>query len=363
MKALWVVGASEESVPGIKRSHEMGLHVIVSDQNPEAPGMKLADEAVVVSTHDVEATVRCVWQYQNRNDDVDGVLSFAADVPRTVARVAKNFGLTGISEVTAEICSNKYRLRQHLKEHGIIQPNYRLAHGALYEATHVQVFKPVDNCGGRGVMRVDVGGDTLTAFTAATEQSESRQVICEDWLDGPQVSTETVILEGKCYTVGFIDRNYNGIERYYPHIIENGGQQPTILHSAWKVLIIEAVEKAILTLGIENGTVKGDMVLHKAMPIVIELAPRLSGGYMSSTQIPLATGIDLLSIAIRLALGEKVNPEELKPTKNVAVAIRYVMPEKVTCHPERGQHYIATGRTREEAVGLTEQMVKESCPI
>ena len=38
MKTLLIVGAGLEAVPGIELAKSMGLHTVVSDINPNAPG-------------------------------------------------------------------------------------------------------------------------------------------------------------------------------------------------------------------------------------------------------------------------------------------------------------------------------------
>ena len=84
-------------------------------------------------------------------------------------------------------------------------------------------------------------------------------------------------------------------------------------------------------LGVKRGTIKGDIVIHKGTPYIIELATRLSGGWMSSDQIPLATGINIIKIAIKIALGEHVNIDEIKIKKKNSVVIRYFFPEENKC--------------------------------
>ncbi len=44
-------------MPGIRLAKEMGLHVVVSDMNPNAPAFAEADDCIIASTYDVEATV------------------------------------------------------------------------------------------------------------------------------------------------------------------------------------------------------------------------------------------------------------------------------------------------------------------
>lgn len=138
-----------------------------------------------------------------------------------------------------------------------------------------------------------------------------------------------------------------------------------------------------MAMGITTGIAKGDMVLTKDGPKVIEIAARLSGGWFSTDQIPLATGVDLVGTAIKLALGEKVEEEDLIPQYQKGVAIRYFFPESgrvrqisnadkfacmpwvhrlgffvkpgdviksVTNHTKRAGFVITTGETRDQAI-------------
>ena len=47
----------------------------------------------------------------------------------------------------------------------------------------------------------------------------------EEFLEGQQYSTESIIMDEKNVTVGFAERNYEFLEELSPYIIENGGQQ------------------------------------------------------------------------------------------------------------------------------------------
>ena len=53
----------------------------------------------------------------------------------------------------------------------------------------------------------------------------------EKYIEGPQLSTESIIINGKCYTIGFSDRNYEYLNKFSPYIIENGGDLPSALPS------------------------------------------------------------------------------------------------------------------------------------
>jgi biotin carboxylase len=88
--------------------------------------------------------------------------------------------------------------------------------------------------------------------------------------------------------------------------------------------VTSTVERAALALGIHNGVAKGDMVMTPSGPKVIEIAGRLSGGFFSTVQIPLATGVNFVEKAIKLCLGIELSETEMTPKHKKGVAIRYL---------------------------------------
>ena len=213
----------------------------------------------------------------------------------------------------------------------------------------------------------------------------------EEFLEGQQYSTESVITDGKNITPGLAERNYELIEKLGPYIIENGAQWPAKIEKKELDSIVNLVEKSSQVLGISNATSKGDVVMTNDGPKIIEIASRLSGGYFSSDQIELVTGINITEIAIRLSLGEKINKDKLHFSYQKFVAIRYFFPkpgkitsisnidsfkneswvhklnlffrvgdvlEKVTDHTKRCGFVITTGDTRDEAVKRARTVVE-----
>jgi formate-dependent phosphoribosylglycinamide formyltransferase (GAR transformylase) len=97
MSRLLIVGAGPLQVSGILAGQALGLEVIATDMNPQAPGAALADRFFVASTIDAEATTKVAEECR-----VDGVLTLGTDFPvRTVAAVAQRLGLPGLSPATA----------------------------------------------------------------------------------------------------------------------------------------------------------------------------------------------------------------------------------------------------------------------
>ena len=329
-ETLLIIGGGFEALEGIKTAQRLGLRLIIVDGNVNAPGFKLSDYKIVVSTYDFLKILQEIKKLEKNGVRIDGVISMCADVPLCVAIIAKKLSLPGLSIQTARLVSDKLAMKDELKAKGIPIPKYadvsdkKNLHRSAQNIGFPIVVKPVDSRGSRGVQIIDFEKDLETAWVIARSNSPTHRVMIEEFLQGPQISTETICNDGAYATIGFADRNYEWLPETKPYIIENGGDAPTQLGTYAKEEITNVVEKAALSLGITTGIAKGDMVYTDKGAKVIEIAGRLSGGYFSTIQIPLATGIDFVEKAIKIALGKTLNPSELIPQKKQAVAIRYI---------------------------------------
>ena len=398
MKTLLIISGGIEAIPGIKRAKEMGLHVVVSDKNSKAPGFALADDHIIASTYDVEETVATAQKYNRTVRTIDGVMCIASDVPLTVASVAKELGLPGIPVTVAQRAMDKLAMKHKFKADGIPVPwfspveSVNHLHKIVADRGCPLVLKPVDSRGARGVILLKSDINLELAYAESLNYSPAHHLMVEQFLSGPQISTESIAIDSVAHTVGFSDRNYEYLERFAPYIIENGGELPSHLPQGTQQAIFDLVQQAALSLGVVNGVVKGDIVVHGCKPYVIELAARLSGGYFCTHEIPLNTGVDFVEQAIRLTLGEKPNLSDLMPRFQKGVAQRYLFPdvgrvvkisgvedvaqrpwiplceirvavgdiiEKIDSHPARAGVIIATGNTRQEAIKRADNAIRD----
>jgi len=189
------------------------------------------------------------------------------------------------------------------------------------------VLKPVDGRGARGVLLINSEVGSEWAFGESKSWGDSGRLILEKFIPGMQLSTESFILDGKCFTPAIAERNYSRLEQFRPNMIEDGGTIPAPLDSKTRELIDDVILRGAAAIGITAGIVKGDIVIDQAgQPLIIELAARLSGGWFATHQIPSATGVSLVDAVISYSLGETVNPSQLIPQYNRATAIRYWFP-------------------------------------
>lgn len=331
-RTLLIVSGGAEAIAGIRRARELGLHVVVSDGNPSAPGFVEADDRMVASTYDVEGTVQAARRYNQDVRPIDGVICIAADIPLTVASVAEALGLPGIPVAAARLSQDKLAMKDRFGADGVAVPWYAPVSTAAELAAiqtargELLVVKPVDSRGARGVTVLQPGDHAVWAWEWARRFSPSGRVMVERFLHGPQLSTESLVLDGVAHTPGMADRNYARLAQFAPHVIEDGGDLPTILDAAARGEVVELIQAAARSMGIRNGVVKGDVVLHEGRATIIEVAARLSGGYFCTHEVPRSTGVDLVGAAIRVALGEPVDSSELTVKGETPVCQRWLFP-------------------------------------
>lgn len=333
MKSILIISGGVEAADAAKRAKELGYYVIVSDRDPEAPGFAFADSCLIADVYSPTETAAAADRYNRKIRKIDGVICVAADAPVTAATVADRLGIAGLPLAVAEAACDKLAMKAKFLEAGVPIPWFsavetpQALQRLAAQRGNKLVIKPVDSRGSRGVQRVTQASDLNRAFSLARDHSPSERVMVEDYLSGPQVSTESIIFNGACYTPGLSDRNYEYLDLYAPFFIENGGDLPSQLSAEIQAKIADVVARAAAALGVTRGTVKGDIVVHKGEPHVIELAARLSGGFFSTREIPLNTGVDFLGAALKLAVGDDVNPADLVPRYQNPVVQRYAFPE------------------------------------
>jgi biotin carboxylase len=326
-KTLLIISGGLEALDAVKRAKEMGHYVVVSDSDYQAPAIAIADSCLIADVYGANETTAAAERFSRKIRKIDGVLCIV-DAAITAATVSKRLGVPGPSLATAELASDKLALKRRLADCGVAVPWFsevetlQALQRIAVERGRDLVIKPVDGHGSRGAQRVAQVADLSQAFLFARAHSPSERVMVEQFLDGPQVSTESIVVDGQCFTPGLSDRNRDDLERFAPFFVENGGDFPSQLSEMSQSKVRDVVARAIAALGITHGTVKGDIVVHDGEATVIELTPCLSGDF-----VRLHTGVDFVGAAISLAFGEPVNAGELTPKQTRPVVQRYAFPK------------------------------------
>ena len=324
MKKLMILGASILQLPAIEQAKKMGVQVIAVDMNPEAIGFKVDGiTKEVISTIDIPAILEAA-----RRHKIDGIMTLATDMPmQAVAVVAKELNLVGISSDTAIKATNKAAMREALKEAGVPVPLfYRVSSKQEYldsvesvrKSGYKCIIKPADNSGSRGIdLLENFNAETVErAFEYSKQSSRSGDLMVEEYMEGPEVSVETLSVNGECHVIQITDKLTTGA----PYFVEMGHSQPSRHSQEIKRRIEEVAIAANRAIGIENGPSHTEIKVTKDGPKVVELGARLGGDNITTYLVPLSTGVNMVECCIKIALGEK---PDLSKKQEKASAIRY----------------------------------------
>lgn len=335
-KTLLVLGAGPDQIPGILKAKEMGVYTIALDGNENADGATYANEFYKVSIKHFEQIEQFIKTYTTRK--IDGVTAFGVDIASIIAKTADLLEVNyTCSEQSATLSENKYLSKEFMLKHSINIPHYQKIH-SIEEMNHFTsannfpvILKPIDNSAARGISFISSSEDIKNAFEEAFINTKQNYLLAESFLDGPQISSESFIIDGEIYNIGFADRNYDDLEKFLPNIIENGGDLPSIyMRQKHKQQLTDYLQTISKELKIKNGVIKGDLVIHNDELYIIEFALRLSGGNFSTIEIPYSTGVDFLKIAILLHLGLPIEKEDLEIKSNKSLSLRYKFAEELT---------------------------------
>lgn len=309
MKKIMILGASILQLPAIEKAINMGLQVIAVDMNPEAVGFSVEGvQREVISTIDTPAVLEAARRHQ-----IDGIMTLATDMPmRTVAVVARELNLVGITDDTAVKATNKAFMREALQADGVPVPmffrvsskhDYLQAVEAIRVAGYRCIIKPADNSGSRGInLLADFEHETIEkAYEYSKRSSRSGDLMVEEFMEGPEVSVETLSVMGECHVIQITDKLTTGA----PYFVEMGHSQPSQLSEKIKEKIAEVAIAANHAIGIENGPSHTEIKVTKDGPKIVELGARLGGDNITTHLVPLSTGVDMVECCIRIALGVK----------------------------------------------------------
>lgn len=322
-KKIMIIGAGILQLPAIIKAKEIGLEVIAVDMDISAPGFKYADINLNISTIDIDGVANAAMELKP-----DGVMTLASDMPmRTVAAIGQQLGLLTIDEKTAINATNKAVMRRCLYENNVPIPKFYVVSSYLEYLSvlnnfgHKFIVKPADNSGSRGIFLVTKCDEIEKAYEYSKEFSRSGEILVEECMSGPEVSVETITVDGVTHMIAITDKLTTGA----PNFVEMGHSQPTMLSTIIQEEIRKITFSTIKAIGIENGPSHTEIIITEEGPKIVEIGARLGGDNITTSLVPLSTGVDMVKECINISLGEKPDLE-LKFEK--ASAIRYFKSSK-----------------------------------
>ena len=314
-KKILLLGGLRYLLPVIKAAHDLGYYVITCDYIPNNIAHKYSDEYHNVSIVDKEAVLALAQKLQ-----IDGIMSFAVDPGViTAAYVQERLGLPGNPYASVLILQNKDLFRDFLREHGFTIPNSR-SFSSLEEAlsdiswyVFPVIVKPTDSAGSKGVMRVDSFADLELALQEAFAHSLSHRVIVEEFIEkqGCSSDTDCFSVDGKLEFISFSAQHFdeNATNPYTP----SAYSWPSTMTKEQEMELASELQRLLSLLCMRTSIYNVESRIGKnGKAYIMEVSPR-GGGNRLAEMLRDATGVDLISGAVRAAVGDQVQNISQKP--------------------------------------------------
>jgi len=330
--AVWLIAGGQMQTPLAITIKNLGYKLILTDGSVDCYLYEYADYFVHADIFDKDSNLnKCSLLTEQFN--ILACITSASDCHETVAVISNYLGLNGLDPKISKLCRHKNLTRELLTISGIYQPkSYCLSSfddtvRAFEKMNCPAVLKATDNSGSRGFYRVNSKADLTTeTFEHALRMGTSNKVIIEEALEPThdeisELSVEVIWSEGKMFWLNWVDRLFVPDLQFFPSLheyykdkinlgVEIGHINPAQHSLAIKDSISDMIYSAGIALGMEAQSapaiLKADLMLTKKGPVILELTPRLSGGWDSSGSTIIRGG-NFQEGVLRLALGEKLN--------------------------------------------------------
>lgn len=119
------------------------------------------------------------------------------------------------------------------------------------------IAKPTDSAGGRGVNLVHSREELMPALLAASGAGLSGDALVEEYMMGPEVSVELLVVDGVAHVLQVTDKLTSGAPNYF----EIGHCQPTSLKDEDRAAISELAKSAVLAVGLKNSAAHVEIIV------------------------------------------------------------------------------------------------------
>lgn len=330
------VGASGNLLPPLLKSsgHTYTFvtrkleHYQSAHSTEQHPVVRYADEVIVTETNDTAGLIDTL-----RAHVFDGVITVCDYYIETVQEVAEAFGVPCPFPKSVHKVRHKHLMRQALDRAGVPNPDYRLTQSweetvvAATEIGYPLVLKPVDLASSAFVSLIRNEHELQEAHRALEvfplnfrDQPRERTCLLEAYMQGEEISVETVSCNGETTILGMTDKSVTGS----PYFIENGHMFPARLAEEVQAEVETLVLAALKATGYDHGIAHTEVKLTPDGPRIVEINPRTAGNYIVEL-VERVTGIDLLQAFAELALGQRPDlTRQERPA--VSAAVMFLVP-------------------------------------
>jgi biotin carboxylase len=325
----------------VRKARELGLDV-VHVQYPNAYDRghwPYVDQALLLDYGDSDRLLPLVRALHEAYPFQAAVALFELGL-LPAARINEALGLGGESVATVELLLDKWRMRQLLNAKGISPVASAIGRSTQdvreFVAAHGLpiIVKPIRESGSLGVFRIRDQADVDAVAERFRSLDDGHWVagdlfrddsfdefLMEEYLDGPEVSVETLSFDGRHVIVGVTDKEqFSG-----PGFVETGLLQPSGCSPETLGEVTRLVTDFLDAVGLRNGPGHTEIRLTSRGPRIIESHNRI-GGYAVNEMVEAAYGVDMERYTLGARFG-LVEPLTESPEPLGGSALRALTPE------------------------------------
>lgn len=324
----------------LRKARELGLDVVLA-QYPDAYDREFwpyVDQALLLDYGDVDRLLPLVRALHEVYPFQAAVSLFELGL-LPAARINEALGLGGESVDTVELLLDKWRMRRHLAARSISPMASAVGRSAQDVRDFVKehglpiIVKPIRESGSLGVFHVRDGADVdavTERFRALDDghwvagdlsSAESfDEFLMEEYLDGPEISVETLSFDGRHVVVAVTDKETGG-----SGFVEIGHSQPSGHPAETLGEVRRLVTDFLDAVGLRNGPGHTEVKLTSRGPRIVESHNRVGGDRINDLA-EVVYGVDMERYALGAGFGVP-EPLATSPEPRGGAAIRFLTPE------------------------------------
>ena len=327
MKKILILGAGIYQVPLIETAKRLGLYTIVASIPGNYPGFDLADKVYYENTTDYRKILAIA-----RREKIDGIITTGTDVAViTIGRVCDTLGLPGLSAHSAEIATDKLKMKTCYEKYGVRTARFRRisfddADYAL-KVAELQLpvmFKSVDSSGSRGIVKVNEPSEFEAARNTVLENTRSEYFVVEEYLEGEEFGAQAFVKDGEIQFIlphgDYVFKGDTGVPvgHFAPYHLA-----PDVLKDTK-----EQLRLAIRAMELDNCAINADFIMCDGKTYVLEIGGR-SGATCLAELVSIYYGYNYYEKILHTALGDEVDfrasdgsmPEDCKGVPNASMLL------------------------------------------
>jgi len=324
-KSVMMIGGGIQEVKAVEIAQSAGYKVLVTDRNKDAPCFPYADYTAAIDGRDIEGLI--AYTLLNKEKlNIAGVFTLT-ELVTSVAAVTTATGLPGGPLKSAVACQNKELCKEIWIKNKIPTPKGEIVRTVeeaklfLDKLNHKAFIKPLVGFGGIGAGKILSVDDIYKVFI----DNNNQNLLMEELVKGSMHDVNGVFdSNGEFVPLGCFDRFFD-----HDTPIEIGAVYPSQLNDKTLLEAYELTKNAALSLGINWGPIKSDLVLTDKGFQILEMAPRLHGPKGTLWLSSMSGGSNHLEQTMGIITGEELTIESWNKPKNISM-FKAIKPKRKT---------------------------------